>query len=702
MGGLIRSRYKNLFFSLIVFVLLITTLLGLNYYATNQSLHYTNINDGVGKLSDEFYNLNLHTQRWQIAQTPEEQKMAMNAVITSHRTIDKYIELFGTGGDYYYDDGSVLSIVKLEDEKDIAVYNQIKSWETDYKRQLNMLGADSDIAPLAKYIYDDKDQLYKLFDELWANQLDKGEYWAKFAKATLIIGVIVMFLYLAWFLFYFLKKIGQSDDDIKEARRQTANILDTVQEGLFLIDKDFVVAEAYSKNLETILHRRDIAGRTLLDLLKDMIGSQELAETKLFIEQLHNPWVVSELIDDLNPLKKVRVGFLSEEGEPIVKYLSFSFLRVHEDEEDDAKQIFVNVVDVTDSAVLEKTLESEKAQHDRQMEMMGYILNIDVHLLNRFIASTYERVDEMNEILRNEGQLHNKAQTLLRKMHTLKGEASAIKMEGFVKLAEKGETELAILRKQNTVVGQDFLGFAVVLNDVLDLTQFVEKLLKRLASVGQAQNRVQNPEDLENAEVETLYADDSQKVAEAPTSQAPWTAYFTDYARQVATRQGKQVTLNVTGFDEIAMSEKAMKFCQDVGIQLLKNAIVHGIETPEGRRRVGKNPVGQITLMLASYGNQLRMSIMDDGAGVDVDALRQKAVELGMATAEALADVPDSKLYPLIFRSGLSTAKTLSEDAGRGVGMDVVREWVKEMEGKVQVDSNRGMSTKITLNFNPE
>lgn len=698
MGGLIHSRYKNLFFSLIVFVFLITMLLGLNYYATNQSLHYTNVNDGVGKLSDEFYNLNLHTQRWQIAQTPEEQKTAMNAVITSHRAIDKYIELFGAGGDYYYDDGSVLSIVKLEDEKDIAIYNQIKSWEENYERQLNTLGADSDIAPLAKYIYDDKDQLYTLFDELWANQLDKGEYWAKFAKATLIIGVILMFLYLAWFLFYFLKKIGQSDDDIKKARRQTANILDTVQEGLFLIDKDFVVAEAYSKNLETILHRRDIAGRTLLDLLKDMIGSQELAETKLFIEQLHNPWVVSELIDDLNPLKKVRVGFLSEEGEPVVKYLSFSFLRVHEDNEDDVKQIFVNVVDVTDSAVLEKTLESEKAQHDRQMEMMGHILNIDVHLLNRFIASTYERVNEMNEILRNEGQLHNKAQTLLRKMHALKGEASAIKMESFVKLAEKGETELAILRKQNTVVGQDFLGFAVVLNDVLDLTQFVEKLLDRLANVGQAQNQVQTEGF---AGVDTL-VDNTQQAAEVPTSQAPWTAYFADYAQQVATRQGKQVTLNVTGFDEIAMSEKAMKFCQDVGIQLLKNAIAHGIETPEGRRQVGKNPVGQITLMLASYGNQLRMSIMDDGAGVDVDALRQKAVELGMATAEALANVPDSKLYPLIFRSGLSTAKTLSEDAGRGVGMDVVREWVKEMEGKVQVDSNRGMNTKITINFNPE
>lgn len=692
MGGFLHSRYRNLILSLIIFLLLIAALFGLNYRAVNQASYNASVLDGIGELSDEFYNLNLHTQKWQIAQTPEEKRTAMNAVITSRRIIDKYMELFATGGNYHYDDGRVLFIPKLEDQDDLAIYQELKTWLDDYEKQLDALAVDGDVAPLAQHIYSSKDSLYKLFDDLWTYQIEESQYWGKQAKMTLLAGIILVFLYLSWFVFYFLRKLSQSDNTLREARRQTSNILGTVQEGLFLIDRDFVISDAYSKNLETILHRQDIAGNTLLDLLQDMISSEDINATKMFIQQLYNWWVVPELIDDLNPLKKVRVGFLNEEGEPVVKYLSFTFLRVQEedgDEDAEVEQIFVNVVDITDSALLEQTLVSEKAQHDRQLEMMGYILNIDIRILTQFITRTYERVDDMNEILRNDGQLHNKAQTLLRKMHALKGEASAIKMDSFVQLAERGETELTILRKQSTVSGQDFLGFAVVLNDLLDLTQFVEKLLERLANVAQTQSPTHEEEVIEMIK------------PQAVPQKGHWETYFTDYVKEVATRHGKNISLNVTGFDDISMGEQTKKFVQDVGIQLLKNAVVHGIETPEGRRAVGKTQTGQITLMLSHYGNQLRMSAIDDGAGIDVDALRQKAVDLGIATAEAMAGVPDEKIYPLMFRSGLSTV-TLSEDAGRGVGMDVVRDWVKVMNGKVQIDSKRGANTKITINFDPK
>lgn len=692
MGGFLHSRYRNLILSLIIFLLLIAALFGLNYRAVNQASYNASVLDGIGELSDEFYNLNLHTQKWQIAQTPEEKRTAMNAVITSRRIIDKYMELFATGGNYHYDDGRVLFIPKLEDQDDLAIYQELKTWLNDYEKQLDALAVDGDVAPLAQHIYSSKDSLYKLFDDLWTYQIEESQYWGKQAKMTLLAGIILVFLYLSWFVFYFLRKLSQSDNTLREARRQTSNILGTVQEGLFLIDRDFVISDAYSKNLETILHRQDIAGNTLLDLLQDMISSEDINATKMFIQQLYNWWVVPELIDDLNPLKKVRVGFLNEEGEPVVKYLSFTFLRVQEedgDEDAEVEQIFVNVVDITDSALLEQTLVSEKAQHDRQLEMMGYILNIDIRILTQFITRTYERVDDMNEILRNDGQLHNKAQTLLRKMHALKGEASAIKMDSFVQLAERGETELTILRKQSTVSGQDFLGFAVVLNDLLDLTQFVEKLLERLANVAQTQSPTHEEEVIEMIK------------PQAVPQKGHWETYFTDYVKEVATRHGKNISLNVTGFDDIGMGEQTKKFVQDVGIQLLKNAVVHGIETPEGRRAVGKTQTGQITLMLSHYGNQLRMSAIDDGAGIDVDALRQKAVDLGIATAEAMAGVPDEKIYPLMFRSGLSTV-TLSEDAGRGVGMDVVRDWVKVMNGKVQIDSKRGANTKITINFDPK
>ncbi|UZA63544.1 ATP-binding protein [Moraxella bovis] len=106
--------------------------------------------------------------------------------------------------------------------------------------------------------------------------------------------------------------------------------------------------------------------------------------------------------------------------------------------------------------------------------------------------------------------------------------------------------------------------------------------------------------------------------------------------------------------------------------------------------------------MLLKYGSQLRMSIIDDGSGVDLQKLRQKATEMNLMTAEQASSLPDSRLYAIMFRSGVSTANGVDEDSGRGVGMDIVREWVKEVNGKINVESQPGLNTKIVINFDAQ
>lgn len=488
-------------------------------------------------------------------------------------------------------------------------------------------------------------------------------------------GVVVALLLFLAMVFGSLRQLTHADKELAIAQRQTTNIMNTVNEGLFLINKDFVISDTYSKNLETILVRDNIAGNTLFELLHNVISHDDIEATKLFIEQLYNSWVVSDLIEDLNPLKQVKLAMLDDNDNPIIKYLSFSFLRVHDTDDEAIDEIFVSVVDITKAVLLEQSLAKEKAQHDRQIEMIGHILNVDTATLNAFIANTYERVEEMNDILKSDAQIHAKAQSLFRKMHSLKGEASAIGMASFVSLAEQGEDKLTILRKQNNVSGQDFLGLTVILDGILDLTQFVETLINRLRTVAQSATttHVQSTTD--------------------------WERYFGDYAEQIAERQGKDVSMNFTGFEEANLGEKASKLCQDVGIQLLKNAIVHGIETPEERLAVGKSSVGKITMMFSTVGSKHRLSILDDGAGINLDKIRQKALELDMMTHEEADNATSEQLYSMIFSSGFSTANEVDEDAGRGVGMDIVREWVEGMNGDIKVDSVAGLHTKITVDF---
>ncbi|UYZ67980.1 ATP-binding protein [Moraxella bovis] len=699
MGGLLDSRYKSLLLSLAVFLALVAGILGFNYHANQQVNKISNFFDIFGYLSDEYYNVNLLTQRLQVA-TEEERPEAIATLRKSVDAVDEYMRLYETGGEYQVEDRTV-PVEALTHPEDVQAFNELKAWWMDYKQRLNsVLDGQADVNPVARHIFDEFDEnVYGPVLVVWDNQTARGLEWTALARSVMMAGFVLAGLYFIWFVFYFLKKLTASDRNLQIARRQTTNILDTVQEGLFLIDKNFVISDAHSKNLEVILGRKDIAGITLTELLQGMVGRDDIEATKLFVEQLYNPWVVSELIGDLNPLRQIKVNVMNEQGDTVFKYLSFSFLRVQESENDEVEEIFVSVVDVTDSVLLEKTLESEKAQHDRQIEMIGHILNVDINVLNQFINNTYERVSEMNEILRVEGQLHNKAQALFRKMHSLKGEASAIKMGSFVRLAEQGEENLVLIRNQSTVSGQDFLGFTIILNDILDLNQFVEKLLQRISRVAKEIDKDDVGQSVQSVMMQT----DDKSATVAPSSHSlDWQSYFGDYAQQIAERQGKKVKVNLTGFEDIQMTDKLKKFCQDVGIQLLKNAIAHGIETPDVRVQAGKSEVGQIKLMLLKYGSQLRMSIIDDGAGVDLQKLRQKATEMNLMTAEQASSLPDSRLYAIMFRSGVSTANGVDEDSGRGVGMDIVREWVKEVNGKINVESQPGLNTKIVINFDAQ
>jgi chemosensory pili system protein ChpA (sensor histidine kinase/response regulator) len=128
---------------------------------------------------------------------------------------------------------------------------------------------------------------------------------------------------------------------------------------------------------------------------------------------------------------------------------------------------------------------------------------------------------------------------------------------------------------------------------------------------------------------------------------------------------------------------------------LLRNSVVHGIESSERRLAAGKQAAGTITLAVSQAGNEVGVEVRDDGAGLDLAAIRAKAVAMGLLADDALAD--DTALANLIFQPGVSTADSITDLAGRGVGMDVVRSDVNAMGGRIETASARGQGTSVRL-----
>lgn len=166
--------------------------------------------------------------------------------------------------------------------------------------------------------------------------------------------------------------------------------------------------------------------------------------------------------------------------------------------------------------------------------------------------------------------------------------------------------------------------------------------------------------------------------------------------RDMAVALGKQIRLEMDGADT-ELDRTIIEAIKDPLVHLVRNACDHGIETPEVRARAGKPAQGRLTLRAYHEGGQVNIEIADDGAGIDVARVRQKAIEKGLWQADAAAKLSDREALNLIFQPGFSTARTVTNVSGRGVGMDVVKSHIEKIGGVVDLFSRTGEGATVKL-----
>ncbi len=167
-------------------------------------------------------------------------------------------------------------------------------------------------------------------------------------------------------------------------------------------------------------------------------------------------------------------------------------------------------------------------------------------------------------------------------------------------------------------------------------------------------------------------------------------------ARDVATRRGKRVEAELRGV-ELELDRSILDRLYDPLVHLVRNAVDHGIELPDERRAAGKPETGSLVIEAQRDRDAIRIAVQDDGAGIDLEAVRARAVEEGWVHPDLAEDLPEDELAAFVFRPGLSTAKQVSEVSGRGVGMDAVRATIESLGGHVELQSRRGQGTTTTL-----
>ncbi len=171
---------------------------------------------------------------------------------------------------------------------------------------------------------------------------------------------------------------------------------------------------------------------------------------------------------------------------------------------------------------------------------------------------------------------------------------------------------------------------------------------------------------------------------------------FPRIVRSMARDLGKEVDLQIFG-EETELDRSVVDEIGDPLIHLIRNAMDHGLETPDERSAAGKSRVGTLVLAAVHEGNSIIISIKDDGRGIDTDRVGRKAIEKGLISEEQLAAMSQREMFDLIFLPGFSTKEKATDLSGRGVGMDVVKTNIKKLNGLIEIKSEKGFGSEFIL-----
>lgn len=171
---------------------------------------------------------------------------------------------------------------------------------------------------------------------------------------------------------------------------------------------------------------------------------------------------------------------------------------------------------------------------------------------------------------------------------------------------------------------------------------------------------------------------------------------FPRMVRDLSRDLKKNIELVITG-EETELDKSVVEEIGDPLIHIIRNSCDHGVESPEDRKAAGKPEQGRVDLKAYNEGNHIVIEVVDDGKGLDVDMLKQKAIEKGVISEKEADTMSDKEAFNIIFKPGFSTAKVVSNVSGRGVGMDVVKTNVEKLNGIIEIDSEKGVGSAFKL-----
>jgi len=313
------------------------------------------------------------------------------------------------------------------------------------------------------------------------------------------------------------------------------------------------------------------------------------------------------------------------------------------------------------------------------VELVSRNLEMDESIVECFFEESIPALEELATLLRRDTKEQTKLRGSLdyigRAIHKIKGDAAMLKFDEAVELLHEFEDGFTPLHNKTRLSKSDFV-------------EFIPKIKKIIYS-------------LQKAKTTQKYVD-AGNVKKIDASVDLFFQYLQSYTNKITKENKKNIRIVNKGFTHADIPTRLRKNVLSMVVQLLRNAVIHGIEDKENRISAKKRSYGSIHIGLQKHVGSFTITVWDDGAGLDFTKIKQVAIKSGRYNQAQIENCTRDQLLKFIFQPGFSTAKKVDQHAGRGIGLDLVNTTVKDLGGKLSIRTRQGIFTGIAMTFPSE
>jgi two-component system, chemotaxis family, sensor kinase CheA len=461
-------------------------------------------------------------------------------------------------------------------------------------------------------------------------------------------------------------------------RDEIAAMKDSMKIGLFYMDQNCVIQDHYSRYLEELLSEQNLFGKLFTDVIANSVTPKELVSIKDYFGMVLENTYDQEMLDDINPLNELHYINVRTGDRKVFQCAFTTVERGHGE-----LFLLVTVYDITARVELQQKLAEEEAKRQEEMQAVFELIQIEPAVFSDFMEDMNFEFGNIDKILKNdELSAHDALVKVYQSVHAIKSNAVILGLNVFGNKVHNLESKIKKLREQEGEVPfVEMLNLTVDIEKISNEREGFKEILDKLqsyaggggglAGVGGTGGARQNVKVL----VESL----------------------TKTTTRVAQDMGKQIKFAASEVDPDALDNSPRRVIKDILMQLIRNAAVHGIETPDDRKKRGKNETGVVKLSIkkSEDGKFVLVKLTDDGNGLDYKKIAVKAIQKKMLKKEDA--VKKDNLLKVIFMPGFSTAETETVHGGRGIGLNLVRDRIKEVNGTIKIKSEDGKGTVFLI-----